>query len=199
VISANADLGGNRVNGATYIVDAAQLEVGAFATSPILTTFTTAQRFVDSPKMVNSDFTNWYNPNAGTFVAEWSDWAAGIGGAVGVMSVNDGSNANKFDIRGNTGISLASGGSGWTLSAGAPTQTLNKYALAYAAGSQAVSLNGATVVTATAATLPPGASMLNIGYLDNSLTSYHLNGHIRRLSYWGFRASDNDTFYLSSP
>lgn len=70
------------------------------------------------------------------------------------------------------------------------TLTLNanfKSAMAYRTNDIAASLNGATVVTDTSATLPTGLIVLLLG---TSGTTNQLNGHIRQLTYLPRRATN---------
>jgi len=57
-------------NGAFFYTDAWQLEEGAFPTSYIPTTNSTATRTADNASMVGENFSSWYNQSEGTFVTQ---------------------------------------------------------------------------------------------------------------------------------
>lgn len=187
--SATADGNGTRVSGATYIVDCAQIEVGAFATSIIPTTTTSLTRAADSASMTGTNFSSWFNQSAGTFVAE-SD-QVNIGAQM-VIHVDDGSTNNRIYLNTSGGgrsfvcevatIGQASLGLTGALSVNTPS----KSAAAYAVNDFAGCTNGGTVNTDTSGTLPTVSAML-FGVSRSGAAASYLNGHIRRLTYYPTR------------
>ncbi|WNO06043.1 phage head spike fiber domain-containing protein [Rhodoferax mekongensis] len=171
-----------RVNNATYIMDAAQLEVGAFATSFILTGASTATRAADSALMTGANFSSWYNQSRGALFAEASTFATTS--ARGVLSVNDGTSNNKFDIRFRSSSTLGTiAGSGiWAIGPVISDAKMHKIALSISANSQLVAADGLAPSAAAAATLP-AVTQLQIGGLDGG-ASQQLNGYIRRIAYF---------------
>lgn len=190
VWATTADNNGTRSSNATYIVDCAQFEVGAFATSIINTTTTTVTRSVDNAVMTGTNFSSWYNPTAGTIYAEYF---VSVLAQAGVVSLNDGTLNNKMDIRPQTTGSIATNGgvAQWALVTGAiSTTTTNKFALAYAQDNIGAVINAGTVQTDTSATIPT-VTNLQLGGLDGSTTSFKLNGYIRSVTYYSTRLFDS--------
>lgn len=180
VISASADSSPTRVANATYIVDCAQLEVGAFATSPIITGAATATRAADVASMTGTNFSSWFNASAGTFVVE-------VGGALGtgarVFTAAIGSlTAEQISIASDV-TRVRSGavdiGSFYTF-----TSVAGKRAIAYASAQQAAAKDGASL-SSTNAGLPTGLNTLHIG--TNSAGAGYLNGHLRSLRFYSSR------------
>ena len=174
----------------TFYVWNAQLEVGAFATSPIATTTATVTRAADSALMTGTNFSSWFNASQGSFVAKWNDFNVGSGSAMGFFSANDGTSQNKIDVRSTSTDVIqsygSSGGAGsWAIGGSVVTPTSpGKAAMSYVTGSQALCVNGATVYSATSATIPAGITQLQIGGLDNNANLYKPNGHLRSLTYY---------------
>ena len=187
--SATANGNQTRVNNATYIVDYAQLEVGAFATSPIATTSAAVTRAADSAVMTGTNFTSWYNATQGTFVAKIY---APVGGTLnGIFSANDATANNKMDMRVGAGASAFNNvggvsqgtfplGTGITHSA-----TVHKAALAYQANNFICAVDAATTgAGGTSVTgSVPTVTQLQIGNLDNG-TSFPLDGWMQSLTYY---------------
>lgn len=182
--SANADNSTTRVSGATYIVDCAQLEVGAFATSIIPTTTTALVRASDSASMTGTNFSSWFNASAGTFVVEALTSASG---SRGVLSVNDGTSNNKTDIRIGTGAAnfcSVGGVSQTNLGAGLSAGVVNKVAYAQDTSNRYLSANGGSAVSVASSI--PTVNSLQLGGFDVG-TSFQLNGYLRSLRYYNTR------------
>lgn len=154
----------------------------AFATSWIPTEGSTVARAADVPGVTDL---RWLDPNRGIMLAEWQllEDVVGVGSPY-VWSLNeDGANryvhwlANSTTVRTNF---QASAGDSFVDRSSYNQTTLNKTAVAYAAGDGAVSLNGETVgTTGTLNLIAP--IILHIGH-DGS--NDELNGTLRRLLYW---------------
>ncbi len=172
----------------------AQLEAGAFATSYIPTTSATVTRAADVASITGTNFSDWFNSSEGTFVveADANDSATNkplLGASDGTTSnrllayVNGaGSNHPSFLVT-SGGVAQAA-----TTSATVANGAIFKFACAYKANDFASSLNGAAAVADVSGTVPTGLVQLEIGRFGVSGT--HLNGHIRRLTYYPARLSN---------
>lgn len=168
-----------------------QLELGAFATSPIRTTSAAATRAADAITVNN--FSSWYGSPFGitmyaeftipqalaasSFPTPFSIWKAGdasnnqmfiglaqsTGKLVGANSRSGGVNPGRMD-------SVAAFVAG----------TATKAAFAVAASDRALVVNGAAAVTSASGALPVGPDTAGVGQLDNGA---FLNGYIRRLAF----------------
>ena len=172
-----------------FICDYAQLEVGAFATSPIATTSAAVTRAADSAVMTGTNFTSWYNATQGTFVGKVF---SPIGGALnGIFSVNDGTGNNKMDMRvgaGNSAFNSVGGISQGTFPLGTGVThaaTVHKVGLAYQANNFICAVDAATTgAGGTSVTgSVPTVTQLQIGNIDGG-TSYPLDGWIQSLTYY---------------
>jgi len=190
--SASANGNTNRVSGATYTVDMAQLEVGAFATSPIATTSAAVTRAADIPIMSGTNVTSWLNQSGGTFVAKYIfPNAYGTNQFVLAASVG-GSASNRIQMDGrvaSTAVTEAATISGGATSsdvstiASLTTGSLVKTAYAYSAAGFSLSANAATPVTSGAAALPVGTvNTLNIGC--DWANAEQLNSWLQSLTYY---------------
>lgn len=84
-------------NGDAVAMDYAQVEDGAFVTSPILTTTATATRAVDSATMANINSNSWYTNPYGTMYSEFFlPLNATAGSVVWTLSAQD--NTNYADL-----------------------------------------------------------------------------------------------------
>lgn len=192
IMSAAADNSTTRVANATYIVDCAQLEVGAFATSIIITDASTKTRAADSASMTGTNFSSWFSASAGTFVAEASAIIAGSGNNQQVININNNSSTDcrALRIRSNNldmiymdrvgGVSndLAS----FVLSNG----VVFKASFAYSSAGNSFTVNGLAVLT-NAAAAPANPDRLGIGNTAESTSASFLNGHIRRIAFYPTR------------
>lgn len=173
----------------------AQVEDGSVATSFIETTTATATRAADVALVSGTNFSSFYNPNEGTFVAEF-DCAS----TCSAVSADDGTNNNFIRVGRNstTGrLRVYAGGasqvdatpanaSGWA--------SYVKQAGAYKANDFAACVNGGTVATDTSGTVPT-VTQLRIGV---SGAGDYINGHLRRLTYYPTRLSDAQLAALST-
>ena len=183
--SAVGDGSGARIPNATYTVDCAQLEVGAFATSIIPTTSAAVTRAADVAVTAGANFSSWYNQSEGTFVVEASRTvSAGYSGVT--YMAHDGSSANR--IYQSNGFNVEVGG---VLQAGfgySGLQTGNpiKIADAYAVNNFASCVAGGAVAQDGAGAIPT-VNQLRLGSSLSGNTTTLLNGHIRRLTYYAIR------------
>ena len=163
-----------------------QLELGAFATSPIRTTSAAATRAADTITLATG---SWFNASAGTVFAQflgppvnldrtiWQLSDGGFSNRILLRAVHAGATTNVFGVNG--GVS-----DGILLFVGAPVQNAAyKIAAAYSLNDFAGSKNAATVVTDTTAAVP-SMTTLYIGQ-ENSFNT--CNNYIQRLSYFNSR------------
>ena len=165
-----------------------QLELGAFATSYIPTDASTVTRNADVASLATSQFP--YSQSAGSIVVSY-DTLLNLNSS-GVFSLNAGSSADRIDTRSNGAVVVSVAGvdqGSNTLSVGS-AGTINKVGVAISVDNLAAVANGGTAITDTTVTMPAAATVLNIGYLNNSAGNYLLNGHIRQITYVLRRLTD---------
>lgn len=180
----NANFTGTGTSG--IFIWGAQLEAGAFATSYIPTIASTVTRSADVATITGSLFSQWYNQQTGSFIAEWAINNANSTGRYIVKafspSVAQGYglwlNSNSIDTRAWIGATSITAGN-------ASLSTANKAAFGYRAGDNAASVNGAVAV-ASSATGPTDATYLEIG----SAGASYFNGWLRSIRYVPVRAAD---------
>lgn len=186
IVSASADGSSTRVSGATYIVDCAQLEVGAFATSIINTTTTTVTRSNDDATMTGTKFSSWFNQTEGTFVAETFGVASVANRNAGIYSLPGVPTTNLFFNFGKLRLTNGTNNIDITTS-DAVASAVFKCSSAYQSGTGgAVSVNGAVPVVNALYTLSSTSEL----YIGNGAGSY-INGCVRRLSYYPARLSNS--------
>lgn len=167
-----------------------QLEVGATASSPILTTTAAATRAADVT--VINPLGSWFNATEGTFFVDATTLAATGISVVG--GVTDGTfdntiygtliqSSNSWFVRTGNVQQAALTGSG-TVTGGTA-----KMALAYAASDFAASCNGGTVLTDTSGTVPT-VTLMKIGLAPWGSGGNYLNGCMRRVRYYRNRLSN---------
>jgi hypothetical protein len=169
-----------------------QLELGAFATSPILTTTAAATRAADVAVMQGANFSNWFSQPEGTFYVEWNTSAAGTNRYL-IDAQQVAGSGNRIDININTSNvvnprTVVGGSAVASLSGGTYSASSNgKIAFAYKSADYASSFNGASAVIATTAGALPTPDILYIGSLTGTAP---INGYIRRISYFTRRLAD---------
>jgi hypothetical protein len=176
----------------TLRIAAPQLEQGAFATSYIPTTTAAATRSADSAVVTPISF---YNQAEGTLFAEGTSNHL-TNSLAALVSIDDTTADERIQIRrgtlnnllnitvfdgGNTQAALDTATSSW-----ASATEIKRIALALKADDLAVSMNGATALTDTSATLPTVTRMV-IGFGPNS---QYVSGHIRKIAYWPKRLTN---------
>lgn len=184
-ISANGDNSVNRyANGARYQWGA-QLEQGAFSTSLIQTTSTTATRGADVCSLTVG---SWLNQNESSWLAEFQGGRNSTQDGYGrVLGVNN-TNIQLVASNGPSGNSVGVWpGSGSTLSINlTPVVVFSQFvkvAMAYNNITRLASLvNGSTIGKATLGGSYPAITFLQVGSQNGS--SNFLNGYIRKLTYY---------------
>jgi hypothetical protein len=177
-----------------FYVWGAQLEAGSFPTSYIPTTSASVTRSADSAVMTGTNFSDWYNANTSTFLAEYDIPNAVTGSAVSrVFAASDVSgetvNGQFAFVSGPVGKICSSNSFSASANAGrldaAETYTpgaVVKVACAYALNDRAMSVNAATPITSTSGALPVDVDRLQIGAGLGGANS--LNGHVRSIRFW---------------
>lgn len=195
----NSSAGDNqtgRVPNATYTVDCAQLEVGAFATSIIPTTSATVTRATDVAQVTGTNFSSWFNESAGTFALEYvtSQYA----NTPSVLCLSDNATSTP-------GLNTPGAGSARWWNGTSNVVTSNYVALgntrkecfAYLSAERAICLNAGPV---SSDTLAPWSGLRNKAVLGAAATgAQNLNGHIRRLAYYPTRLPNTQLQALTAP
>jgi len=166
----------------TLRIAAPQLEQGAFPTSYIPTTNAAATRAADSA--VVTPISSFYNQAEGTLFGEGITNVSGSSAII--FGFHDTTDSNRIAVivaRAGTSATQAvvrSGGTNQTSfgSVSYPT-TEAKITLAYKVDDVATSLNGATALTDSSATIP---TLTHARVGGNFQTAW--NGHIRKIAYW---------------
>jgi hypothetical protein len=174
----------------------AQVEAGAFPTSYIATTAAgTVTRNADAASMTGTNFSSWYNAAEGTLYAEINPKAlAASSGAV----INDNTTSNRIRIAtastSDQTLITTSGTAQATLDAGTPViDTSMKLASSYKVNDFALSLNGGTVATDTAGTVPV-VTQLQIGAETTTIGTLT----IKKLAYYPLRVTNAQLQALTS-
>jgi hypothetical protein len=168
-----------------------QLELGAFATSPILTTAAAATRLADVASITGTNFSSFWNQVEGTIVVNGSYISAQANFGV-FCAANDNTSNNSFVITkqsaGSTGIytQTITGGVSQAVLFNVATSTAAtalKLASSYKVNDFAAVGNGGVVSTDVAGSVP-AVTQLFIGAIQGTLP---LNGHIQSLTYYNKR------------
>jgi len=177
----------------------AQLEEGASASSYIPTTGSTATRTADSLTMTGADFSDWFNPEEGTFVVEFD--AVSMEVIQAILQVSDGSWANQVSLfltpenkvklhsKDNDIITVDVEVSG--VLSGGP----HRVAIAYKVNDFASSVDGGSV-TGDASAVVPAVDRLHLAQWHSG--DGNLNGHIRSIRYYSRRLPDAELQALST-
>jgi hypothetical protein len=200
--AANGSNGTGNANGDGVFIYGAQLEVGAFATSYIPTVASQVTRSADVCNITAPMFTPWYSQSQGTMVVEFvSNGINTVSSSLAAISDGTGNNILLPFINsgGVSFVSVLSGGAtSASLNTGAVTvRAIAKHASAYQADSFAATLNGAAPTVDTAGPVPVGANVMNIGWAA-PYGGLYLNGWLRTIRYYPFRASNNQLQALTT-
>jgi len=177
-----------------------QVEVGTFPTSYIPTSGSTVTRSADVASMTGTNFSSWYNQEAGSFIAKQKTFATTDYRTVFTMSVG-GTNYNGVDLgyHTNNWMTWSVRKLGQQKKMGPPgpgvpykikgLQLTTATSYDNATASAYISDPGSTVTDAgfTASTTPPVT--MSIGYSSPYSNSF-LCGHILRLTYYPTRLTD---------
>ena len=166
-----------------------QLELGAFATSPILTTGAAATRLADVASVTGTAFSSWFNPIEGTIVSRQIRPATAIADG-NIWQIDNNTSAERYSA--GTGASgsvlnpfVVDGGvTQATLTQGASSALGSKsLAFAYKLNDFAAVTSGAVAVTDNSGTLPTVDQM----WIGRNQTAAHWNGHIQSIAYYNRR------------
>ena len=168
-----------------------QLELGAFATSPILTYGAAATRAADA-----ANATNLSAGGAGTLIADFITVATS--GVRGIASLNTGTASNRIDVRGNGDSIITVGGFLQASMTGtaATANVLQRAGVAYGVDDAAASLGGAVPVLSNPPNIPV-TDRLTLGDIDGGATA-PLNGWITRVRFGTRRFSDAELRALTA-
>ncbi|MCU0948346.1 MAG: hypothetical protein MUF47_08865 [Porphyrobacter sp.] len=178
------------------MVQFAQLEVGAFASSFIPTGASQVTRVADSATVTGANFSAWYNQAEGTFFVDTHPSSTTT--LQGVFAANDGTADNRIDFRSQgagflnaTGVQQAS----YSVAGMVPASS-NRVAVAYAVGSLAASRNGGPLSIQAPPLLP-----INTQFVVGGVNSGdpRLFGTIRRIRYWPTRLTNAQLQTITGP
>jgi hypothetical protein len=170
-----------------------QLEQGAFATSPILTSTAAVTRSADVASITGSAFSSWYRQDEGTVFADINT-APVANIAQAVFDLSEGAGSERIFQRRNTGgfvvtaitdNSVVQGDFG---SVSIPASGRARSVLTYRLNDFEAAVNGSSSGTDTSATVPT-IDRIHIG--QNFASGQIVNGTIRRLAFWGQRLPNN--------
>jgi hypothetical protein len=196
---ASADAVTTDVGSKVFSVFNPQLEAGAFATSPILTTTAAASRAAETA--IIQPLGSWYNAAAGTLFVEAT--STNLQTSSTAVGVHDGTGNNLMTLRFRSGApllaaSVTTGGAAQITISGTPPYTTGavaKLALAYQTDDIASYYNGAVGVTDTLATIPT-VTTLQIGGRNGGAEP--LNGYIRRVKVYNSRLPNSTLQVITS-
>ena len=169
----------------TLRIGAAQLELGAFATSPTLPAIGTPAATFRDADQITLPIGMLGNLAAFTIVAEANlPVLPAAGGFQGLFHIDDGTTGNRIELYRSSGSNAVLGllSSGYNPGLGTLTpSTPFKAGIAVTAGAQKAAMNG-TVAVAGSSAMPPGLANFRLG--QASVGGLYANGYIRRLRYW---------------
>lgn len=166
----------------------AQLEVGAFPTSYIITTTTSVARNADVAVMTGTNFSDWYVSGQGSFFSSLTPKSAA--GVKPILQADDGTANNLISLRGNVAdpeLYILSGGAVQAqIDAGTiVANTAYKLVGAWNTNSCAAAKDGGAAGTDASATIPT-PNQLRIG---SDGTNY-ANAWLANIQYWPQRLTD---------
>jgi hypothetical protein len=182
---------------------APQLELGAFATSPIITTAAAGTRGADA---VSLPYAFAFGQEATLILEGTHTIVSGGAGNVGGVGFDDGTNNNRIYTRslystGLAGRTIVSAGSvllnDSAVTGAIASNTPFKQALSiYSDGGLVLAVNGAIGLTRSAGTTLPVVNRLAFG---NLLSSVAANGYVRRVRILPFAAPNAQLQALTAP
>jgi hypothetical protein len=196
-----ASFEGNGYDG--YFIWGYQLEAGSFPTSYIKTEASQVTRSADSASMTGANFSDWYNPSQSTVYCEsstvapnsavvaYSPYALSSGSATNAIFTQYYNGAVNSIVR-----TVPDGEAARMNFSPIVPNTFYKTVLASAKNDFATSTSGSTVVVDTLGVMPSGVNVLTLGISYSN--QQPLNGHIRKLSYYPKRLSNENLQALTS-
>jgi hypothetical protein len=183
----------------------AQLEAGAFPTSYIPTVASQVTRSADSASMTGTNFSEWYSQGEGTFYLEAQSDAPTVSGGNRYF-LNVGASGNAISLlaglisSGQAGLYVQANSSDQAYIVPASSQLLSsgqKVAGAYQTNSFQTANNGVLGTQDTSGIVPSVATMY-IGRISTGATNNYLAGHIKKLSYFPARLSNEELQEMTS-
>ena len=184
-------------NNTGVYVSGIQIEVGAFPTSYIPTSGSTATRDDDDAVIKGTDFTDFYNETEGTLFAEFNTEATSGNVSRWVMSMRQPDNNNNYIAMttynttkqpitiNNNGSSQAGITGGGNVVAGVFTRMVGSYKL----NDVDAAVDGTLLTPDTNATMPTGLTQMDIGRgWTNS--DQKLEGRIKSIKYYNKKLPD---------
>ena len=180
-----------------FYVWGGQHEVGGFVSSYIPTAATAVTRAADVAKITGTNFSSWYNQSEGTVFTSITPFH--VANNDFAYSINDGTSSNRIaSLIGNSySHYVVDGGSIQTQInyAGYTVNVETKAAAAYATNDVAYATDGTVRGTDTSATIPV---VDNLAIMADRSTLNGVSGHIKRLSYFNTRLSDDKLKSITS-
>lgn len=178
----------------TLRIGAPQIELGAFATSPILPAIGTPAATTRASDAVTMPIGAWYNPVVSSMAVESLLPTVSLV-LQGLLLIDDGTTSNRIILRNSSGVasvaSVVSGSPTINLTGSAITAgSVFKVAGQVSSNSSAVEYNGGAPVTAAGGAIPSGLTTVRLG--QNSVGAAFANGYIRRVRYWPRALSNSD-------
>ena len=192
-------------SGATFVIRIGlpQVEQGAFATSPILTSSATVTRAADVASITGTNFSSWYNQTEGTIysaaTATSSTSSDSTAAAVGIAAFTDGTNAERIRYGALTfsTVWVDNNTSQANLSSGAFTQNQQvNLASAFKLNNFALVRDGGSVQTDATGTLP---TLTQVELGRSGVGTGLFTGTIKRLAYWGQRLANPTLQSITAP
>lgn len=174
-----------------------QVEVGAFPTSYIPTAASAVTRAADKAWMTGTGFSDWYNPNEGTFVCGAVNQFVTGTAAKNFLSITTSTLTDRINLSIGTTSKpqyyLQSGGVTQVNNIGNTFNSLVanvpfKAVATYKLNDFAFSVDGQVPITDTVGVTPVGVDQARIGGI--STTNSVFNGHISSVSYYNTRLTD---------
>jgi hypothetical protein len=171
-----------------------QLELGAFATSPILTSGAAATRLADSASITGTNFSSIWNAVEGTVVVQARPVNNNSAVIRRFVESSDGTINNRYVIGQATSLTESRY---LVVTSGSVVSALNvstggspyRVAAAYKADDFIQAANG-TLSAADLGGALPSVDRLLIGFGQGSLPAEYINGHIQSLTYYRKRLSN---------
>lgn len=173
-------------NGDAVAMDYAQVEDGAFATTPILTTTATVTRSADTASITGANFNSWYNFSNGTISVSWANISSSVSSTSGI-DFSDGGVNNKISIRSNSILSSVAGVTQFQFNIGVQGTSKSTRVVGYRIDDSAASYNSSVASKDTGCSISTGINGLRFT-VDGSV---NLNSTISRLTYYPVRLNDS--------
>ena len=167
-----------------------QLELGSFATSPILTTAAAATRLADVASITGANFSSFWNATEGTVVVR-GDYSYIATGQPGLVRADDGTDNERMMLAITSGtqrFTVVDGGVELAdiSRTGVIVGTPFAQAAAYKVNDCASVVNGGTAGTDATVSIPT----VNTMRFSRAIGADYPNGHIQSLSYYNKRLSN---------